>query len=535
MAQPERDRGLLTRVATDEEYEALAGHARELGAVRWAWLVGFAFDVPMLALVWPRASWAWVLGLRALGAPVLPLLRAMASAPRVPARVTGPAVLASSYLLVAIMCLQASSLGGLTSPYVFSVMVYCLGAPLVATVRVRLLAGVMGSWLALWTALLLLVSLRDRELAAQWGSPSAVALYAAQWAFVLGIFAAGLRTATQIASLRRELAEARKLAGYRLKVRLGVGGMNEVWLAWDERARRDVALKVLQRAPSDEARRRFEREAESTRALTSPHTVRVLDFGASDDGVMFLAMERLDGLDLDRLVRAYGPLPPARAVALARQACRSLAEAHALSIVHRDVKPSNLFLTRGDRLKVLDFGVAHRGDLDETRITREGLPVGTPHYMAPEAFRAERPDPSVDIYGLGATLYYLVTGARPFDGASGWHLAEAVLHTPPAAPSTRAPRAIPAALDALILACLAKSPGERPRDIASLDEALAALERDAPWRPEDALRWWEQVSLPPVASSPSETTTLDGAAHTPKRRSAAERSAGSPPELRFGR
>lgn len=510
-------------MATDDELAALAEHMRNLGVQRWAWLLGFGFDVFMLALVWPRASWAWVLGLRALGAPVHPLLSHLARGTRVPTRVTGAAVVASSYLLVAIMCLQAASFGGLESPYLFGVMSFCMAAPLVASVRVRLLAGVMASWFVLWTALLALLSLRDPALAAQWRSTQAVSLYAAQWFFVLGIFAVGLRTATQVAALRRELAAARKLANYRLKVRLGAGGMNEVWLAWDERASRDVALKVLQRAPSEEVRRRFEREAASTRALASPHTVRVLDFGASDDGVMFLAMERLDGVDLHHLVRAHGPLPAGRAVALARQACHSLREAHALSIVHRDVKPSNLFLTRdealGDHLKVLDFGVAHRGDVDETRLTGVGLPVGTPHYMAPEAFRAEAPDPSVDVYGLGATLYYLVTGTRPFDGATAWGLAEAVLYAPPERPSARTARPIPPGLDALILACLAKSPDERPPSIEALDAALAALEADAPWRREDALRWWRQVSLPEPAAAAPDATTLGGNTPSPKRRS----------------
>ena len=215
--------------------------------------------------------------------------------------------------------------------------------------------------------------------------------------------------------------------------------------------------------------RRFEREAEALRALSSPHTVRVVDYGASDDGVHFLAMERL--------VRETGPMPPPRAVHLARQACSSLGEAHRGGIVHRDVKPSNLFLSTtdtGDHLTVIDFGIARRVDVPEARLTNLGDAIGTPHFIAPESLLGDDSDARGDVYGLGATLFFVLTGTRPFEGLTGLALLGAISGSTPDAPSSRAP-GVSAALDAIVLRCLAAVPADRFADMAALDAALAAL------------------------------------------------------------
>jgi serine/threonine protein kinase len=262
--------------------------------------------------------------------------------------------------------------------------------------------------------------------------------------------------------------------------------MNEVWLAWDEAHHRDVALKVLHDPPSEDVAQRFEREAEALRTLSSPHTVRVLDYGISDDGVRFLAMESLVGIDLERLVRECGPMPPARAVHLARQVCASLGEAHRAGIVHRDVKPSNLFLSEdehGDHLTVIDFGIARRVDVQEARLTALGDAIGTPHFIAPESLLGGDSDARGDLYGLGATLYFLLTGTRPFEGLTGLALVGAVSGSMPDPPSTRAP-SVPRALDAVVLRCLAAAPGDRLATMADLDADLAALA--LPWSPQDA-------------------------------------------------
>ena len=169
---------------------------------------------------------------------------------------------------------------------------------------------------------------------------------------------------------------------------------------------------------------------------------------------------------------------PARAVGLIRQACASLRQAHARGIVHRDVRPSNLFLTRhprgGDLLKVLDFGIARRLQGDEARLTLDGDAIGTPQFMAPETFRGAAPLPQVDVYGLGATLYFLVTGARPFGGGSPAALASAVTSAELVRPAARTP--LPDALDAVIVRALSRDLAERYASVDALDAALAELE-----------------------------------------------------------
>lgn len=478
--------GIFSSVMTDDELSAMAAHMGALGWERWAWALGFVFDLLALRFVWPGTPWRVVLFTRALGVPLQPLLVALANSGRVAAPTVGALTVAYTVLAGALMAVPAVEFGGLTSPFVFSLVSFALAAPLVADVRRSRLLSLFASWFVVWTAVMAVASISHPAIERQWRDAPALTLYFGQWLFLTMIFVAGMHAAWEIASLRRQLREARKLAGYRLKLRLGAGGMNEVWLAWDEAHHRDVALKILHDPPSEVIAQRFEREAEALRALSSPHTVRVLDFGASDDGVHFLAMERLVGIDLERLVRDGGPMPPARAVHLARQACSSLGEAHGAGIVHRDVKPSNLFVTatdQGDHLTVIDFGIALRVDVPQERLTQHGDAIGTPHYIAPESLLGDASDARGDLYGLGATLYFMLTGTRPFEGLSGLALVGAVSGSTPDAPSTRAP-GVTAALDAVVLRCLASAPADRFADMAALDAALAAL--DLSWTAEEA-------------------------------------------------
>ena len=211
--------------------------------------------------------------------------------------------------------------------------------------------------------------------------------------------------------------------------------------------------------------------------LQSPHTIRVFDFGASDDGVWFMAMEHLEGMDLATLVDEVGPLPVARVVRFARQACAALSEAHDAGVVHRDVKPDNLFVCRlgdeDDFLKMLDFGIAKIEGSEEASVTRAGWVHGTPSYMSPEACNGAGVDARSDIYSLGAVIYFLLTGVPPFQAPTGAAVMLAHVSEEPEPPSSRGVR-VPADLERVVLRCLDKDPDARFQSARELDEALAA-------------------------------------------------------------
>ena len=294
---------------------------------------------------------------------------------------------------------------------------------------------------------------------------------------------------------------ARRLGSYRLLELLGRGGMGEVWRAEHALLARPAAVKLieprrLRRAAREEAQEavaRFEREARATASLTSPHTVGLYDYGVTREGTFYYVMELLEGVDLDSLVRYFGPLEPERAVHLLRQACESLAEAHRAGLVHRDVKPANVFVCRAgvrhDFVKVLDFGlvtVLGRRDEQEDEI------VGTPAFMAPEvASGATDVDPRADVYALGCLAYWLLTGTPVFESGDVLAVLEDHLRTAPVAPSARAARPIPPALESLVLECLAKRRGDRPLNAYELGRRLAAVELAVSWDEERAGEWWE--------------------------------------------
>ena len=308
--------------------------------------------------------------------------------------------------------------------------------------------------------------------------------------------------------LERQLFSSRRLGDYRLVAPLG-GGMSEVWLAWDEGHRREVALKLLRTTGAPDATRaRFAREVELARSLRAPQITRIYDFGVTDDGFAYIAFEYHRGMDLEALVSAFGPLEPERAVHLFVQACQGLAVAHRVGVVHRDVKPANLHC--GDRrheedsLHILDFGVAR--PIDEAGVTLDGTVVGTPAYMSPEAFDGAVVTPASDVYSLGAALYFALTGAPPFDGTSAADLRRSHQLAPLVPPSLRAQVEIPRPLEVVVLRCLAKDPSARHRDAGELGRALDSLARQLPpWKREDAARWWHRARVGRPAS-PAITT-----------------------------
>jgi eukaryotic-like serine/threonine-protein kinase len=279
--------------------------------------------------------------------------------------------------------------------------------------------------------------------------------------------------------LGTEVGRARRLGSYELVDRLGAGGMGEVWRARHRLLVRLAAIKLIHpqalgaadAQSARELRERFEREAQATALLTSPHTVELYDFGVSDDGVFYYVMELLDGVDLETLVRDHGPLPPERAVWLLHQVCDSLDDAHRAGLVHRDIKPANVVATRRGRLrdyvKVLDFGLVKGAPVGvgDVRQTSDATIKGTPAYMAPEAATGEGPvDARSDLYALGCVAYWLLTGELVFDTTSPMKMAIAHATELPPPPSARAPAAVPPELDRIVMQCLAKDPaaGIRP-------------------------------------------------------------------------
>ncbi len=294
---------------------------------------------------------------------------------------------------------------------------------------------------------------------------------------------------------------------YQLVERLDHGGMGEIWRARHSMLARPVAVKLIRpellgvRTPIEASSfvRRFQREAEATAALHSSHTVGLHDFGVTPEGVFYYVMDLLEGLDLESLVRRFGAVPPERTVHLLVQACDSLAEAHAVGLIHRDVKPANVMTChwglKWDFVKVLDFGLvkATWNVAEDDRLTSDGVIAGTPAFMAPEAaLGGSALDARVDLYGLGCVAYWLLTGERVFTGRTPM---EVVLHhvkTPPVPPSQRVGRAIPASLEKLVLTCLAKEPDDRPPSAEWLAARLAECGIAEAWTPGRARDWWEK-------------------------------------------
>ncbi len=298
--------------------------------------------------------------------------------------------------------------------------------------------------------------------------------------------------------LARDVKRAQRLGGYELVTRLGGGGMGEVWRARHRLLARPAAVKLI-RPDAGEAPRlveRFEREAQATATLESPHTVELYDFGISDDGAFYYVMELLRGLDMNVLVERFGPQPPERVVFLLRQACDSLDDAHRVGLIHRDIKPANLFVTlkgrRCDFVKVLDFGLVKLG-LDDTdlKATAEGHVVGTPAFIAPETVTGTAsPDGRADIYSLGCVAYWLLTGDTVFTAATPMGMAVAHASKEPPPPSSRTELPVPRALEDIVMTCLRKDPAERP-DAQRLGELFDESGLADAWSDARAAEWWK--------------------------------------------
>lgn len=321
-----------------------------------------------------------------------------------------------------------------------------------------------------------------------------------------------------------QVRRARELGSYRLEEPLGKGGMGEVFRATHQMLARPAAVKLIRPeilgSSSPGAARvivqRFRREAEAAASLRSPHTISLYDFGVANDGTFFFVMELLDGLDLETLVERFGPIPPDRCVHLIRQVCDSLQEAHSRGLVHRDIKPSNIFTCRlgleVDFVKVLDFGLVKaidEGGREATLLTAPDSTTGTPAYIAPEMVRGDRvADHRVDLYTLGCVAYWLLTGRLVFQAPNAIQLMYQHANTPPVPPSQLSEFEIPPALDAVILACLAKFPEERPQSAAELSSRLMQAMPAPGWTEELAHRWWNRHHPEAECGEPCESNRI---------------------------
>lgn len=310
-----------------------------------------------------------------------------------------------------------------------------------------------------------------------------------------------------IGTLRREAFEARQLGQYRLTERIGAGGMGEVYLAEHQLLKRPCVVKLIRPDQAGDLRSlaRFQREVRATAKLSHWNTIEIFDYGSTQDGTFYYVMEYLPGMSLRELVERFGPMPPERAIHLLRQACDALGEAHAAGLIHRDIKPGNIFAAqRGgvyDVVKLLDFGlvklldyglVKPLGDEQPMQLTTEGSITGSPLFMSPEQATGDaNADARSDIYSLGAVGYYLLTGRPPFEGDRPIQVVIAHAHEQVVPPS-RHREGIPADLEQVILRCLAKSPAERFQDAASLAAALAECQAADRWTRTQAAQWWQQ-------------------------------------------
>ena len=290
-------------------------------------------------------------------------------------------------------------------------------------------------------------------------------------------------------TLRQSVFESRNLGRYKLVKQIGKGGMGEVWHARDRALGREVALKILSpehgRQPSAIAR--FEREIQATSQVTHPNVVRIHDWGITDDGVWYYAMDLLDGVDLSTLVGRSGPMPAALVVQLGLGVAGGLAEAHRRGVIHRDIKPANLFVIAAPTSRGSSSISASRASPRKPEAHAGDTVLGTPEYMAPEALAGAPGGAPADAYGLAASLYFALTGKSPRDAGS----------VPPSALVAD----VPAALDDVIVRALDAEPTRRPT-AGELERALARIDID--WR-----GTWRVSRVVPAVAPPAPDPTTD--------------------------
>lgn len=521
----------LSAAGSEEQAQAVLRlkNASLLAAV--AWPLFAAFDVAFDAYAWP-GSLRTVLLIR-LVEWLLIVGCAVAARSRLAHKYTSQIIFALHAPAAFALSAMAIPLGDLVSPYAF-------GIALVIIARTITLAQ---PWWQSWRSILLIVSSYpltmlaaapfNEALRAQLGDGRTVShfLFACGVLLCAGVFLAVISHTSW--SLRQQLFAAKNLGRYRLTRKIGQGGMGEVWAAHHAALKRDVAVKLLKldRDADSTSAARFLREVQATSELDHPNTIRIFDFGATDDGFLYYVMELLDGLPLSAIIRNGGAQPVARAVHLIKQPARALAEAHRRGIVHRDVKPDNLFVTvlggEPDVVKLLDFGLARLERPDAADLTAEGMVAGTPSYISPEAASGLETDARSDVYSLCATLYVLLSGRRPFENKNKLALIAAARSEVPARPSRKLGHPLPSELEALVMRGLEKDPAARFMDAGALLAALEACPDVPDWTPGEAAEAWAHdlelerevatKALPAPSARPDETAEMKTIAASPGR------------------
>ena len=335
--------------------------------------------------------------------------------------------------------------------------------------------------------------------------------------------AAQFFTSRRISGLRRDVRRARKLGQYTLEEKLGEGGMGSVYKARHALLKRPTSVKLIRGDQASKAMvRRFEQEVQLTSQLTHPNTISIYDYGRTPEGVFYYAMEYLEGFTLHDLVAFAGPVREARLLYILRQVLGSLAEAHSIGLIHRDIKPGNIMLCeRGglhDFAKVLDFGlVKDIGEGSDAGLTAVGAVTGTPLFMSPEQIRTPGDlDGRSDLYSVGAVAYFLVTGHYVFTAPSTMEVFSHHLRDTPMPPTDRIDRPIDSDVEELILRSLSKDRNDRAADAS---EMLAQVEECARgltdvWTAADAREWW-RVNAGRIRPEPPPTDELEAMSAAP--------------------
>ena len=331
-----------------------------------------------------------------------------------------------------------------------------------------------------------------------------------------------MRRADRLAEqARRDAIELKRLGQYTLEDKLGEGGMGVVYRARHAMLHRPTAVKFLETSRTNEmAIARFEREVQLTSRLNHPNTIAIYDYGRTPEGVFYYAMEYLEGIDLQDLVDLHGPQPEGRVIHILKQVCGSLAEAHSIGLIHRDVKPANILLNvRGglfDFVKLLDFGLVKAAETSRAAlVTQAGGVVGTPHYMSPEAYKSpDKVDGRSDLYAVGAVGYFLLTATPLFIGDYVLDILNQQSNTPPEPPSQRLGQPVSPELERLLMRCLSKAASDRPASAEEIIAELVQIPTAGSWTDADARAWWRRYRPTAIATPPPKTATTEDLAAT---------------------